>query len=63
MRAKYLLPIDVVTKEQLEKAGIHTVPDVELYEIRVPDKENQILDDNGNPTGKTIESLYWRVTE
>lgn len=52
--AKYLFPIDVVKKEQLEAAGFRTVADVTLYEIRPVPQQNPVLDENDQPTGHTL---------
>lgn len=52
--AKYTFPIDVVSKEQLEKAGIRTAQDVTLYEVRPIPVQNPILDEKDQPTGRTL---------
>jgi hypothetical protein len=59
--AKYQFPIDVVKKEQLEKAGIRTVSDVLLYEVHPIPSQNPILDEHNNETGLTLHD-YEQVT-
>jgi hypothetical protein len=54
LAAKYLHPIDVATKEQLEKAGIKTLPDVSLYEIRPIDAQNPVVNEDGTETGRFL---------
>lgn len=57
LRAKYLFATDVVTKDQLKAAGLQFHDDVEHYEIRPVDRENPVLDDSGQPTGKFLSDV------
>lgn len=52
---RWLFPIDIATKEQLERAGIHTVA-AERYVITVADEDNPVCVP-GNTSPETVKLL------
>jgi hypothetical protein len=60
-RVKYLFPIAILTRAELESLSRCTYDDVVHYEVRVPDDENPLIDiTTGKETGETLAQFQRR---